>query len=147
MKPVNRKPWAPRPKEQYVREYNGLLLGIGAHPAIVSEVMWDLIWLVTPPHILNAYDEGGPVENLAMSDYSTPAIIGSCYQHITDTELLGGCAARMKSPDEFLSFIESQPLFDSLFLTTALGRDWVNQTRAEEFKVFGDNVLVGNFGG
>ncbi len=145
---MSRKRWSPHAREFYIREYNGHLLGLGTHPGIVSDELFDLVWLVTPREILDQYlDETADIGKLVISHPTSPAIIGSFYQHITDTETLGIYMLKFNNPRKFLSAVKKEKYFRALFLSIILGDDWVDKTRADDYVAHGANVLVGNFGG
>ncbi len=131
----------------FIREVEGELYGVGVHPGLKSDLMWEFAWLTMPDVLINPYlDENVNQDNLPTTHWLLPIIIGSAYQIIEDRLSTLHILKECSTPKQFLDRVKAAKYYKGMLLTH-LHPEWIDQTRADQVSVEKAKVLSGNFGG
>jgi len=108
--------WSEHPQTAYTCDYNGHTLGIGAHPAIMNQGIWNLVWLLTPAEVMNKFLMKTDPSELLMNTSEIPLVVGTAWQMITNKDLVATAALKL-TPVEFLELVMTGGMYKDLILT------------------------------
>ncbi len=139
--------WSEHPQEDYTCEYNGFTVGLGAHPAIVNQGIWNLVWLLTSAELLNAFLKKGVAGELSTATGLTPYILGTAWQPYNYNNLVATAASKL-APLDFIEEVKKGEFFQDLILTKH-DPDWAEVCNEKALTFSSrhlDNVVAVNFG-
>lgn len=140
--------YSPHHPSVYTTEYDGVMDGIGAHPAFTNNLgAWNIFWLSSSLMDLYLTKQDCETPELPYSSSILPAAVGTSYQHLSDGNTIGNLTLEL-DPRTWLKTLRADAWFSETILYQIYKESWINKVeeRIVEYEMKSKaNIINVNF--